>query len=75
MSSIDAMLLYTFHENDLGYDSHNIEAFFEILELASNAPLFGLGRSKFAKLGTKMLLYNLEEMYGMSNVCFLALLR
>ena len=43
MSAMDAMLLHTFQEIELGYDAHITNNFFESLKLASTTPLFGPG--------------------------------
>jgi hypothetical protein len=74
--TMEGMLLHAFQQNELGDDANAIDTFFEILKSASTTPLFGrLHGSRSTQLGTTMLQYNLEAMYGMSYVCFLTLLR
>ena len=68
------MWLNAFEQDQLGYDAHILDTFFEILKYASTTPLFGHG-SRSTQRGTTMLLYKWKEMYGMSDACFLELLR
>jgi hypothetical protein len=72
--AMEGMLLHAFQQNELGDDVDIVDTFFESLKSASTTPLFGHG-SRSTQLGTTMLLYNLKAMYGMSDVCFLTLLR
>jgi hypothetical protein len=66
--SMEKMLLDAFQNDELGDDAHITDIFFEILKSASTTPLFGPSQSKYTYLGTTILLYNLKEKFGMSNV-------
>ena len=76
-SAMETILLDAFQNNDrLGDDAHIAENFFESLKFYSTTPLFGpSNQSKSTQLGTTMLLYNLKENFGLSNVCFSEFLR
>lgn len=73
--SMEVMLLDAFQQNELGDDIDISDTFFESLKSTSTTPLFGYGPLRSTKLGRTMLLYILKVNYGMSNVCFLELLR
>ena len=73
MNAMEAMLLDAFQNDELGDDAHINDTFFESLKYASTTPLFS--QSKSTQLGTTMLLQNLKALFGMSNTCFLTLLR
>jgi hypothetical protein len=51
-TSMETMLLDAFQNNELGYDAHITEIFFESLKSASTTPLFGPSQSKSTLLGT-----------------------
>jgi hypothetical protein len=74
---MEGMLLDVFQKNKLGDDDDVVDTFYKILKYASTTSLFGPIQeyARYTQLGTTMLLYNLKEMYGMSNVCFSTLLR
>jgi hypothetical protein len=75
-TAMETMLLDSFQNNELGDDAHINDTIFERLEYASIIPLFGpSAQSKSTQLGTTMLLYNMKEKFGMSNSCFLRILR
>jgi hypothetical protein len=74
-TTMDIILLDSLKNDDLGDDAHITNTFFESLKYASTTPLFGPSQSKSTQLGTTMLLYNLKVNFGMSNPCFLAILR
>ena len=74
-TATETMLLDAFQNEWLEDDAHITDIFFESLKYASTTPLFGPSRSKCTQLGTTMLLYISKAMYGMSDVCFLTLLR
>jgi len=74
--SMEEMLLDAFYNDELGDDTHITDTLFENLKFSSTIPLFGPRRkSKSTHLGTTMLMYNLKENFGMSNACFLEILR
>ena len=76
MTVMERMLLDTFQNDELGDDAHINDIIFKILKSASTTPLFGpSAQSKSTQLGTKMLLYNVKEKFGMSNACFSEILR
>ena len=77
MTAMETMLLDAFqNDGQLGDDAQIVDTFFESLKFSSTTPLFGLGgQSKFTQLGTTMLLYNLKANFGLSNACFLEILR
>ena len=77
MTAMETMLLDAFQNDDqLGDDAHIVDTFFESLKFASTTPLFGNGnQSKFTHLGKMMLLYKLKAKFGLSNACFLEILR
>jgi len=71
MTTMETMLLDAFQNDELGDDAHINDTIFESLKYASTTPLFGpSAQSKSTQLGTKMLLYNVKEKFGMSNACF-----
>ena len=76
-TAMETMLLDAFQNDDqLGDDAHIADTFFKSFKFASTTPLFGPGgQSKSTQLGTTMLLYNLKENFGLSNVCFSEILR
>ena len=71
-TSMETMLLDAFQNDDkLGNDARLVDTFFKSFKFASTTPVFGLGgQSNSTQLGTKMLLYNLKEKFGLSNACF-----
>lgn len=73
--AMEGMLLYILQQNELGDDGDSDDTLFQILKSVFTAPLFELGTSRSLELGTTMLLYNLKVKHGMSNACFLELLR
>jgi hypothetical protein len=73
---VETMLLDTFHNYEKGDDAHISDTIFKSLKYASITPLFGLSAwSKSTQLGKTMLLYNVKGNFGMSNTCFLEILR
>ena len=68
--AMEGMLIDAFKQDELGDDVDIDDMFFEILKYSSTTLLFGHG-SRSTQNGTKMLLYNMKSMYGMSNVCFI----
>ena len=75
-TSMGTMLLDAFHNDELGNDAHINDTIFKSLKSASTTPLFGPSAwSKSTHIGTTMLLYNVKEMFGMSNACFSTILR
>lgn len=75
MTTMDAMLLYSFQNDELGDDAHIIDTLFESLKASSTTPLFGPGgKSKYIQLGAMMLLYTVKEKFGKTNACFSTIL-
>ena len=72
MTAMEAMLLDTFQNDDLGDDAHITDTLFKSMESNSTTPLFGLGgKSMSTHLGTTMLMSSLKAKFGMLNACFL----
>ena len=74
ITTMDAMLLDAFQNDDVGDDSHIIDTLFESLKSATTTPLSRPG-SKSTHLGTMMFFYKLKEKFCMSNACFSVILR
>ena len=74
-TSMDIMLLYAFRNDEQGDDAHIIDTLFESLKSTSTTCLFGLIRSNYTQMGTKLLMHNLKEKFGMSNTHFSKILR
>lgn len=70
-TSMEAMFLDAFQNDELGDDAHMTDTLFENLKSTSTTPLFGPGgKSKSTQLGTMMLSSNVKVKFGMSNACF-----
>ena len=71
--AMETMLLDAFQNDDqLGFDAHIADTFFESLKFSSTTHLFGPGgQSKSTQLGTTMLLYNLKEKFWLVECMFL----
>lgn len=76
MTTMEAMLLDSFQNDELGDDAHITDTLFESLKSTFTTRLFGPStESKCTQRGKTMLLYNVEENFGMLNACFSEILR